>query len=67
MDKDMQQWIKKLKRAGAECEWAGSGHVKVRCPDGHLVVLSSSPRHTERAIKNSVRDLKGHGLEMPGM
>jgi hypothetical protein len=67
VDKQIMQWVKQVEKAGAEVKWAGSGHLKLRCPDGYMVVLSATPRHTKRAIENSKRDLRGHGLDLPGL
>ncbi|MEQ8717739.1 MAG: hypothetical protein RIE08_09020 [Acidimicrobiales bacterium] len=58
--------LRKLKDFGLEVEWAGSGHIKVRCPNGRMVVGSSSPSD-HRAMKEFAADLRRNGVEIPNL
>jgi hypothetical protein len=59
VNKDMKRLLRKAVKLGATLE-QGRKHVKVRCPNGALVIVASTPSE-HRAVLNARARLQRQG------
>lgn len=60
---DMMKLVKKAKKQGCLVERSGSGHWKIKCPNGTVVIASFSPS-APGAYRDTIRNLRKAGVDL---
>lgn len=62
-DKDLRKMIERAVDLGCEASYTGSGHVRLKLPNGAIVIAPTSPRVGAFAATKVRAHLRRNGLE----
>ena len=62
-DKDLRKMVERAVDLGCEVSYTGSGHVRLKLPNGAIVIASTSPRAGTFAATKVRARLRRNGLE----
>jgi hypothetical protein len=61
--KEQKQVLRRAEKAGCTIEKTAKGHVKVRCPNGQIIITAATPSDC-RVQKNFIARLRREGVQV---